>query len=242
MSAAEARLVTPTQLTRIDSVATGVARDFTRPGSRSAIDKRMVTRPLQIGPEGLEGDEQGDRRVHGGPDKAIHHYPRDHYAAWQAEIGAHALLEAAGAFGENLSSLGLTEVDVCLGDRLALGSAVVEVSQLRQPCWKLSDHFGLRDMARRVQDSGRTGWYYRVLQPGQLAAGDALTLLERPHPQWTLSRVQQVLYAREVDAEAIAAVLQLPLVPSWRALFERRLQRSEVESWGARLHGAVDPG
>ena len=152
------------------------------------------------------------------------------------------MLEAAGAFGENLSSLGLTEADVCLGDRLALGSAVVEVSQLRQPCWKLSDRFGLRDMARRVQDSGRTGWYYRVLQPGQLAAGDALTLLERPHPQWTLSRVQQVLYAREVDAEAIAAVLQLPLVPSWCALFERRLQRREVESWGARLHGAVDPG
>ena len=242
MSAAEARLVTPAQLTRIDSVATGVARDFTRPGSRSAIDKRMVTRPLRICAEGLEGDEQGDRRVHGGPDKAIHHYPRDHYAAWQAEIGPHALLEAAGAFGENLSSLGLTEADVCLGDRLALGSAVVEVSQLRQPCWKLSDRFGLRDMARRVQDSGRTGWYYRVLQPGQLAAGDALTLLERPHPQWTLSRVQQVLYAREVDAEAITAVLQLPLVPSWRALFERRLQRREVESWGARLHGAVDPG
>ncbi|MQE66292.1 MOSC domain-containing protein, partial [Vibrio parahaemolyticus] len=126
MSAAEARLVTPAQLTRIDSVATGVARDFTRPGSRSALDKRMVTRPLQICAEGLEGDEQGDRRVHGGPDKAIHHYPRDHYAAWQAEIGPHALLEAAGAFGENLSSLGLTEADVCLGDRLALGSAVVE--------------------------------------------------------------------------------------------------------------------
>ncbi|PPT53507.1 MOSC domain-containing protein [Xanthomonas arboricola] len=222
--------------TTINSVAIGVARDFTRPGSRSAIDKRAVDGRVHVGPDGL----QGDRRVHGGPDKAIHHYPREHYAAWQAELGAHALLETAGAFGENLSSLGLTEADVCLGDRFALGTAVVEVSQLRQPCWKLSDRFGLRDMARRVQDTGRTGWYYRVLQPGDVAAGDTLTLQQRPHPQWTLSRLQQLLYARDVDVGAITEVLQLPLVPSWQALFERRLQRREIESWSKRLHGAGD--
>ncbi|KFA38520.1 molybdenum cofactor sulfurase, partial [Xanthomonas vasicola pv. musacearum NCPPB 4384] len=151
---------------KIDSVAIGRVRDFTRPGSRSAIDKRALQGAVQVGIEGLEGDEQGDLRVHGGPDKAIHHYPRDHYAAWRNELGTHALLEAAGAFGENLSSVGLTEADVCLGDRFALGTAVVEVSQLRQPCWKLSDRFGVRELARRVQETGRTGWYYRVLQPG----------------------------------------------------------------------------
>ncbi|RBC28072.1 MOSC domain-containing protein, partial [Xanthomonas oryzae pv. oryzae] len=139
---------------RIDSVAIGSARDFTRPGSRSAIDKRALQGTVQVGIEGLEGDEQGDRRVHGGPDKAIHHYPRDHYAAWREELGPHVLLEAAGAFGENLSSAGLTEADVCLGDRFALGTAVVEVSQLRQPCWKLSDRFGVRELARRVQETG----------------------------------------------------------------------------------------
>ncbi|MCS3748721.1 MOSC domain-containing protein YiiM [Xanthomonas arboricola] len=226
--------------TRIDHVATGVARDFTRPGSRSAIDKRAVDGSVAIGVEGLVGDEQGDRRVHGGPDKAIHHYPRDHYAAWRNEIGAHALLEAAGAFGENLSSTGLTEATVCLGDRFTLGTAVVEVSQLRQPCWKLSDRFGVRDMARRVQETGRTGWYYRVLQPGAVASGDTLALQERPHPQWSLSRLQQVLYAREVDVAAITELLRLPLVPSWQALFERRLQRSEVESWSRRLTGHDD--
>ncbi|KLD72480.1 MOSC domain-containing protein [Xanthomonas pisi] len=225
---------------RIDHVAIGVARDFTRPGSRSAIDKRAVDGSVAIGVEGLVGDEQGDRRVHGGPDKAIHHYPRDHYAAWRNEIGAHALLEAAGAFGENLSSIGLTEATVCLGDRFTLGTAVVEVSQLRQPCWKLSDRFGVRDMARRVQETGRTGWYYRVLQPGAVACGDTLALQERPHPQWSLSRLQQVLYAREVDVAAITAVLRLPLVPSWQALFERRLQRSQVESWSRRLTGVDD--
>ncbi|MBB4132253.1 MOSC domain-containing protein [Xanthomonas sp. 3075] len=226
--------------TTIDSVAIGVARDFTRPGSRSAIDKRVVEGAVRIGPQGLDGDQQGDRRVHGGPDKAIHHYPRDHYAAWLADLGAHVLLETAGAFGENLSSVGLTEADVCLGDRFFLGTAVVEVSQLRQPCWKLSDRFGVRDMARRVQDTGRTGWYYRVLQAGAVAAGDMLSLQHRPHPQWTLSRLQQVLYARKVDEAAIEEVLRLPLVPSWQALFERRLQRNEIEGWGKRLDGVTD--
>ncbi|PPU38110.1 MOSC domain-containing protein [Xanthomonas arboricola] len=230
----------PALAVTIDSVAIGSAREFTRPGSRSAIDKRAVDGTVRVGIDGLHGDEQGDLRVHGGPEKAIHHYPREHYAAWQAELGAHALLETAGAFGENLSSVGLTEANVCLGDRFALGTAIVEVSQLRQPCWKLSDRFGLRDMARRVQDTGRTGWYYRVLQPGDVVAGATLTLQQRPHPQWTLSRLQQLLYARDVDVAAITEVLQLPLVPSWQALFERRLQRREIESWSKRLHGAAD--
>ncbi|PPU08077.1 MOSC domain-containing protein [Xanthomonas arboricola] len=240
MSTQAAGVQAPALVITIDSIAIGVAHDFTRPGSRSAIDKRTVDGTLRVGPDGLQGDEQGDRRVHGGPDKAIHHYPRDHYAAWQAELGAHALLETAGAFGENPSSLGLTEAEVCLGDRFALGTAVVEVSQLRQPCWKLSDRFGLRDMARRVQDTGRTGWYYRVLQPGLVAPGNTLTLQQRPHPRWTLSRLQQLLYARDVDVAAINEVLQLPLVPSWQSLFARRLQRREIESWSKRLHGASD--
>ncbi|MEA5125029.1 MOSC domain-containing protein [Xanthomonas floridensis] len=239
MTASAKTAQTPSS-TPIDSVAIGVACDFSRPGTRSAIDKRAVPGPVRVGIHGLDGDEQGDRRVHGGPDKAIHHYPRDHYAAWRSELGAHALLENAGAFGENLSTVGLTEADICLGDRFALGTAVVEVSQVRQPCWKLSDRFGVRDMARRVQDTGRTGWYYRVLQSGIVAAGDILALQARPHPHWSLSRLQHLLYARAVDETAIAEVLTLPLVPSWRILFERRLQRSQVESWSKRLDGVED--
>ncbi|MCC4605065.1 MOSC domain-containing protein [Xanthomonas campestris pv. badrii] len=241
MTASAMAAQTPSS-TPIDRVAIGVARDFSRPGTRSAIDKRAVRGPVRVGIDGLDGDEQGDRRVHGGPDKAIHHYPRDHYAAWRSELGAHALLENAGAFGENLSTVGLTEADICLGDRFALGTAVVEVSQVRQPCWKLSDRFGVRDMARRVQDTGRTGWYYRVLQPGVVAAGDILALQARPHPHWSLSCLQHLLYARAVDETAIAEVLTLPLVPSWRILFERRLQRSQVESWSKRLDGVEDGG
>jgi len=223
---------------RIDEVRIGKAVDYTRPGTRSAIDKRPLHGVVAIDALGLAGDEQGDHRVHGGPDKAIHHYPADHYPDWARELGTHPLLEAGGAFGENLSTVGWTESDVCLGDRFTLGTATVEISQLRQPCWKLSDRFGVKDMARRVQDTGRTGWYYRVLAPGQVAAGDLLVLQARPFPAWPLSRLAELLYRRGVEASLLVEVLRLPLVPSWRLLFERRLAQGQVEAWDKRLHGA----
>lgn len=226
----------PRTLAIIEVVLTGRAVDYTRPGSRSAIAKQAVAAAL-AGTEGLDGDEQGDRRVHGGPDKAIHHYPRDHYATWRREIGAHALLDAAGAFGENISTHGLVEADVCLGDRLRLGAALVEVSQFRQPCWKLSDRFGVADMARRVQDSGRGGWYYRVLEPGEVRAGDDVVLVERQYPDWPLPRLADLFYRRMQERAELEAALALPLVPSWRAVFERRLAHGTTESWQTRLEG-----
>lgn len=226
-------------LARIEAVLTGRAVDYTRPGSRSAIAKVAVAGAVEVGVEGLAGDEQGDRRVHGGPDKAIHHYPREHYAIWAEEIGAHPLLAMPGAFGENLSTTGVSEADLCLGDRLRLGTALVEVSQGRQPCWKLSDRFGVADMARRVQDSGRSGWYYRVLEPGTVQAGDMLELLERPHPHWPLPRLAELLYRRTLDRGELAAALELPLVPSWRAVFARRLEQGGTESWASRLAGPL---
>ena len=226
-------------LARIEAVLTGRAVDYTRPGSRSAIAKVAVAGAVEVGVEGLAGDEQGDRRVHGGPDKAIHHYPREHYATWAEEIGAHPLLAMPGAFGENLSTTGVSEADLCLGDRLRLGTALVEVSQGRQPCWKLSDRFGIADMARRVQDSGRSGWYYRVLEPGAVQAGDALELLARPHPHWPLPRLAELLYRRTLDRGELAAALELPLVPSWRAVFARRLEQGGTESWESRLAGPL---
>ncbi|AKC87915.1 MOSC domain-containing protein [Pseudoxanthomonas suwonensis] len=229
--------MTPRLSATVEAVLTGRVVDYTRPGSRSAIAKRAVEGPVAVGSDGLAGDEQGDRRVHGGPDKAIHHYPRDHYVAWRAEVGPHPLLREPGAFGENISTAGVTEADLCLGDRLRLGSARVEVSQARQPCWKLSDRFGIADMARRVQDSGRSGWYYRVLEPGTVQAGDALVLLERPHPDWPLPRLAELLYRRTLDRDELAAALALPLVPSWRKLFERRLEQGDAESWESRLGG-----
>ncbi|GAA3922787.1 MOSC domain-containing protein [Luteimonas lutimaris] len=222
---------------RVDVLLAGAARPYTRPGSRSAIDKHPLAGMVAIGTLGFDGDEQGDPRVHGGPDKAVHHYAFDHYRAWRGDIGDSPLLHAPGAFGENISTRGLDEGNVCLGDRFALGSALLEVSQGRQPCWKLNDRFGVRDMARRVQATGRTGWYYRVLQPGNARAGDTLRLDARPYPEWTLRRLNALLFDRVLSREALEPALQLPLVPSWRKLIERRLQLDGVEDWTRRIDG-----
>lgn len=223
--------------TVIDALLRGRARPYTRPGSVSAIAKRAFDGRVRVGESGLDGDEQGDLRVHGGPDKAVHHYPRDHYAWWAERIGDHPLLHEPGAFGENLSSHGLTEADVCLGDRYRIGGVLLEVSQGRQPCWKLNDRFDVADMARQMQASGRTGWYYRVLQTGEIAAGEVMTLLERPWPRWTLQRIATLLYTRTLDADELCAALALPLVPSWRRLVEARLARGTVEDWRPRVDG-----
>jgi MOSC domain-containing protein YiiM len=119
-----------------------------------------------------------------------------------------------------------------------LGSALVELSQARQPCWKLNLRFGLPDMARRVQDSGRTGWYLRVLVPGSVAAGDRMTLTARPNPGWDLARVQRLLYRDAVDREALAEFAGLAgLSASWRALAMRRLKSGAFEDWAPRLSG-----
>lgn len=222
---------------RLKSLLTGRALPYTRPGTRSAIAKRPSTRSLRIAANGLEDDEQGDLRVHGGPDKAIHHYPFDHYAAWNSEIGPCDLLTRPGAFGENFSTLGWTESDICIGDVLIAGEAVLELSQGRQPCWKLNDRFGRADMAMRVQASGRTGWYYRVLQPGRIAVGDELRVSDRSHPDWPLQRFMALLHSRELDQAVLNECLTLPLTPSWRRLVEHRLQQRRSEDWTSRLDG-----
>ncbi|NQD92376.1 MOSC domain-containing protein, partial [Pseudomonas sp. CrR25] len=158
-------------------------------------------------------------------------------AAWAAELGAHPLLMQPGAFGENFSSTGWTEHDVCLGDRIRVGTALLEVSQGRMPCWKLSDRFGVAELALRVQQSGRTGWYYRVLEEGVICAGDSLQLVERQFADWSLTRLSAVLFDKRVESELLRECLALPLVPSWRRTLERRLDNGMVEDWAPRLQG-----
>lgn len=224
------------RLGTVREVRTGRAVEFAR-GRRSAIAKALRAGPVAVGTTGLDGDEQGDTRFHGGPDKAVHAYAFEHYPTWRRELGEPPVLASAGAFGENLSTAGITEAGLCLGDRLRIGSTILEISQARQPCWKLNERFGVADMSRRVQDTRRTGWYLRVLEPGNVAAGDEILILDRPHAAWSLLRLMDLLYGKSRDPGALRAALDLPLVPSWRALIERRLARGRVEDWSARLDG-----
>jgi len=210
---------------RIIAIHTGRTAPLSRPGTFSAIDKLPRTGPVAVGLLGLDDDEQADRRVHGGHDKAILAYSHEHYATWRTDLGDHARLGRTGAFGENLTVTGLDEHTVCLGDRWCVGAALLEVSQGRQPCWKLAERFAIDDMVQRVQHTLRTGWYCRVLIPGPVAAGDTLVLEHRPHAVWPIHRLMQLLYSATVDTDELTVALTLPLPEGWRRTLERRLLR-----------------
>ncbi|MDP4031592.1 MAG: MOSC domain-containing protein [Pseudorhodobacter sp.] len=222
----------------VGAVQTGTPCAFGPKGQPSAIAKAPVRGPVAVTLLGLAGDVQGDPAHHGGPDKALHAYPRAHYGAWRTDLPDRALLLADGSFGENLVLDRLTEADVCIGDIFRLGTARVQISQARQPCWKLNIRFETPDMARRVQESGRTGWYFRVLVPGEVTAGDALLPEARPNPGWSLPRVHALLYRDALDAQALTRFAGLVgLSASWRDLALRRANSGAVESWHARLQG-----
>lgn len=226
--------------TTLNTVLTGKAVPYTRKGTVSGIAKLPREGSIVVTELGMVGDEQGDLRHHGGPDKAIHHYPFEHYATWAQELGEHPMLQSPGAFGENFSTVGWTEDSVCLGDCFRVGSVVVQVSQGRMPCWKLNDRFDVKNMSLQVQQSGRTGWYYRVLQPGTLTAGDEIELIERRYGEWSVGRIASVLFAQNVDVNLLRECLELPLTPSWQRTLEKRLEQKSVEDWKPRLEGPQD--
>lgn len=216
---------------------TGRIKAYGPNGEPSAINKTPINGKVAVGPLGLKGDQQGDTRHHGGPDKAVHHYPADHYPYWQRELPSTVSqpLQAC-AFGENLSTTGITEQDVCINDVFELGSAVLQISQARQPCWKLNLRFGVADMALRLQSSGKTGWYYRVLTPGHIQAGDQLTLIDRPQPDWPLSRLLHCLFTEPLNLPDITAMSKLPNLPdSWRKLLQARINTGQLENWTQRV-------
>lgn len=206
-------------MANILSIFTGQITPFRAPDEPSAIAKFPVAGPIAIGPLGLAGDEQADPIHHGGPDKAIHHYPFDHYPFWRGAIGNHPLLAAPGGFGENISTLGLLESNVCIGDRFRLGSALVELSHGRKPCWKISHRFGLPKLTAQVVRTGRAGWYYRVLEPGMVQAGDTIELIERSLPAWTVARTFALIVRGEGkhDPAALRALAGMEvLAAAWR--------------------------
>ena len=208
------------------------------PGSDvlSGISNTPIERAVRLKLEDLQYDEQADSRVHGGPEKALHYYPGEHYAIWQSELGSRPALQSPGGFGENISGFGLTEGNVAVGDIFRLGTALIQVSQGRQPCWKLNHRFGVPGMARLVQQSGRTGWYFRVLEPGVVASGDRLTLIERRAPDWTLHRIWHAFYVDRLNGHELAGIAGLAVLSEgWRNHATRRLQSGQVEDWSKRL-------
>lgn len=220
----------------VREIRVGKCRPLGPQGVLSGIDKQPVSEPLLAGTTGFAGDEQGDTTHHGGPDKALHAYAAAHYALWAEDLPDRAACFRPGAFGENLVIDGATEADLCLFDRFRIGGAELEISQTRQPCWRLNLRFDLPDMARHVQETGRTGWYFRVIREGIISPGDRAELTARPHPDWTLTRVWRLLYRDTLDREALTAFAALPGLPDrWLRMAEARLARTAVEDWAPRL-------
>jgi MOSC domain-containing protein YiiM len=207
----------------------------------SAIRKTPVAGALALGPLGLDGDEQADLRVHGGADKALCVYPREHAAWWASTLGVD--LPSGGA-GENLSTIGLIEAEVVIGDLYRVGAAsgagagpLVQVSQPRQPCYKLAARHGNPLIALAVQEAGTTGFYLRCVEQGELRSGDPIVLVERPAHGVTIAEANRVMHHDRRGAEGLRRLLDVPeLAAVWRTTFERRLT-GELESIAPR----VDP-
>lgn len=153
----------------------------------TGIFKEPVVGQVKVGEFNLEGDRQADLRVHGGYYKAVYIYPSEHYEFWKRELPGMDL--PFGIFGENLTTTGLTEENVFVGDRLRIGTAEFVVTQPRQPCFKLGIRFGRVDIIKRFAKSGRSGFYLAIEKPGELAAGDAIKVLVREQNEISIADI-----------------------------------------------------
>mgnify|MGYP003607323911 FL=1 len=190
------------------SLYIGGIRPLPASGRLTGIYKQPASGPLELGPEGFVGDQQADRRVHGGPDKAVHLYPARHYARLAERFPEAAALLVAGSNGENISTPDLDENDVCLGDIWRLGSARLQLCQPRNPCWKIDERYGCDGMAQFIAEHRLTGWYWRVVTPGVVNPGDTLSLEQRDPAAYTLAEAMLLWQSHRppmADLEKLAA-------------------------------------
>jgi len=206
------------------SVNVGLPREVDWHGRvvRTSIWKSPVEGPVRVASLNLEGDEQSDLSVHGGAEKAVYAYPREHYEYWGRELPGKDL--PWGAFGENFTTEGLLEPDVRIGDRIRAGSAEFLVTQPRMPCFKLGVRFGRDDMVKRFLRSGRTGFYLAVLREGEVTRGHPIEFAGRDDHGVTVADIA-ALYAHDMDNEdLLRRAVEVPALPeSWRGYFRKRL-------------------
>lgn len=207
--------------TKVDGLFIGRVQSPWPGRAPSAINKYPVSGPRLLTLNGFEGDEQADPRYHGGPDKAVHHYPADHYPFWIEQHGKNSKFRAGG-FGENVSTTGITEEIVCIGDVFSIGKAKLQLSQGRQPCWKLNVHSGIENLSHQVMQTKYTGWYYRVVEEGCVEPGDSLRLIHRNNPTLTVKRVSDARFSPRKDLALAKVLAKLPdLAQSWREVFAK---------------------
>jgi MOSC domain-containing protein YiiM len=174
----------------------------------------------------LSGDAQADRRVHGGPDKALHQYPRAHYARLADAFPETTALLNPGSMGENLSVPGWDESSVCIGDIFRLGDAVIQVSQPRSPCWKIDCRYAVEGMVKLIDAEGITGWYFRVIEEGSVEPGCPFELRDRLAPEVSISTLLRVWHDHRPDPAALEALTITPgLTENWCKKLQERASR-----------------
>lgn len=198
--------------------------DFKGKQAVSGIFKSPVRHPVEIGPAGVSGDEVADQVNHAGPDKAVCAYSLVHYPFWEQVLGRSI---GYGAFGENFTVDALLETDVAIGDVFRVGTAEVQISQPRIPCWKLAMKWESDRLPEMAAKSGKTGFYLRVLKPGTVRAGDRLTRISRHPAGITVDEANRVMHRDKDDREGIRTLLALDgvLAASWIGMLEKRLAK-----------------
>jgi MOSC domain-containing protein YiiM len=211
---------------RVVSIHVGKVAPLGPEGVPSAFVKQSVAGPVTVTRLGLEGDEQADLSVHGGPEKAVYAYSLAHYVAWRREYPQHAALLAPGAFGENLCIEGLQESELCAGDVHRIGSSRLQICQPRQPCFKLALRFEDKFMPKAMIRTGRAGWYYRVLEPGVIGLEDAVQLDDRPNPDFSFARlIELISHGKATHAELERLMDMQGLASDWQARARESLAR-----------------
>lgn len=228
---------------RVRALRTGPAKRHVWSGREvfTGAAKEPRAGRVLLGRCGFEGDEQGDTKNHGGPDKAVLAYAAQHYPRWRGEgldLPEGALFENITLVSEGPEETPCEEATVRVGEVWRLGEAVVQVSQPRNPCWKLARKWGIPDMAVRTQNSGRTGWYLRVLKSGTVAAGDEVHRVAVPEGAVTVAEVTRVLNLDRKDLDGARRLLQAPgILERHRATLVKRLERQTPEDDSRRLYG-----
>ena len=169
----------------------------------------------------LQGNIQADTKNHGKPDQAVLLYAAVHYPLWQRELGLPEI--GPGGFGENFTIDGLSEDTACIGDTYAIGKAQIQVTGPRYPCWKIERRWRVEGLTARVAETGRTGWYCRVLQEGMVEPGLPVRLVDRPYPEWTVALTNDFGHSRNADLATAKALAACPLLNEfWQKLVVRR--------------------
>ena len=207
------------------SVNVGLPREVAWKDLRveTGIFKDPVDGPVAISKLNLAGDRQADLTVHGGPEKAVYGYPAEHYQYWKEELPKVSF--AWGKFGENLTTTGLSEDALFIGDQLKVGSAILMVTQPRLPCYKLALKFNRDDMIKRFLVSGRSGFYFSVVQEGEVSAHSPIEFLSRDPNRVSVADISRLYFGKEADPELLRRAASLSALPqSWREDLAMRAQ------------------